>query len=242
MWGRSTIYIMKQYALFSAFKKLFGPRGKGIGKRLVFPNLIRGMELTGPNQLWSTDITYIKLKKEFVYLSAIMDVYTRKIVGWSVSRSMTHEFCLRSLEVAMKKQNPPPGVIHHSDRGTQYTCEQYVSFLEKHNFKISMSRVKTPEDNAFIESFFKSLKREEVFARNYESFEDVIKQLPRFIDQIYNTTRLHSSIGYQTPTEWETEVIKIKPAKRPVQKIWGWAVWFQGRIPNPTDLQQTCPT
>jgi transposase InsO family protein len=182
------------------------------------------MKLTGPNQLWATDITYIKLLKEFVYLSAIIDVYTRKIVGWAISRELSHEFCLKSLEIALNTHNPPQGIIHHSDRGVQYTCETYVQTLEKSGFKISMSRVATPEDNAFIESFFKTLKREEVYARNYEKMEDVIKQLPKFIDEIYNSKRLHSSLGYKTPEEFEAEIAKLKPADRPVQKIWGHAV------------------
>jgi putative transposase len=109
--------VMKQYSLFSAFRNAFRQRGASLGKKLVFPNLIRGKELTGPNQVWATDITYIKLLKEFVFLSAIIDIYTRKIIGWAISSDLTHEFCLRAMEVAMKKENPPPGVIHHSDRG-----------------------------------------------------------------------------------------------------------------------------
>ena len=216
--------VMRTYSLFSSLKKMMRGRGQALGKRLVFPNLVRGLKLKGPNQVWATDITFIKLLKEYIYVSAVIDVYTRKIVGWSISRDLSHKFCIEALEVAIKKYKPPEGIIHHSDRGVQYTCEDYVCFLEKNKFKISMSRVATPEDNAYIESFFKTLKREEVFARNYETMKDVIKNLPRFIDELYNEKRLHSSLGYKTPDEYEKEVMKLKPANRPVQKLWGYAV------------------
>ncbi len=216
--------IMRTYSLFSSVKKLMKQRGGALGKRLVFPNLIRGMRLTAPNQVWATDITYIKLLREYVYLSAVIDVYTRKIVGWSISRDLSHKFCLEALGVAIKREKPTEGIIHHSDRGVQYCCEAYVDFLKANGFEISMSKLGTPEDNAFIESFFKTLKREEVYARGYETMADVVKQLPKFIDEIYNVERLHSALGYKPPAEFEREILKLKPANRPVQKIWGWAV------------------
>lgn len=216
--------VMKTYSLFSCVKKLMRPRGGAAGIRLCYPNLVRGITLNGPNQVWATDLTYIKLLREYVYVSAVIDVYTRKIVGWSVSRDLSHKFCLESLEVAIKKQKPPPGVIHHSDRGIQYTAIDYIEHLNKNQFKISMSRLATPEDNAYIESFFKTMKREEVFFKDYKTMTDVIKNLPRFIEEIYNRKRLHSALGYKTPEEFEKEVLTIKPADRPTQKLWGWAV------------------
>jgi putative transposase len=146
--------VMKAYALFSCVKKLMRPRGGAAGIKLCYPNLVRGIKLNGPNQVWATDITYIKLMAEYVYVSAIIDVYTRKILGWSVSRDLSHKFCLEAMEVAMRRQKPPKGVIHHSDRGIQYTSISYIEFLKKHEFQISMSRLATPEDNAYIESFF----------------------------------------------------------------------------------------
>lgn len=216
--------VMNKYALFSCVKKLFKQRGEKLGKRLVFPNLIQGLTLHAPQELWATDITYIKLAKEYVYLSAIIDVYTRKIVGWAVSRDLSHEFCLEALRVAIRKEKPLPGVIHHSDRGVQYCSEPYVDFLHNHGFQISMSAVGTPEDNAYIESFFKTLKKEEVYFKDYQTLNDVKENLPRFIDEVYNRKRLHSSLGYRTPEEFETEVMKRQPADRPVQKLWGRAV------------------
>jgi len=216
--------VMRTYSLFSCLKKMIRPRGQAIGRKLVFPNLIRGMKLTGPNQVWATDVTYIKLIKEYIYVSAVIDIYTRKIVGWSISRDLSHKFCLEALQVACRRAKPPAGVIHHSDRGVQYCCEDYVDFLEKHQFRISMSKVGTPEDNAFIEAFFKTMKREEVYAKRYETMKDVVNNLPRFIEDVYNEKRLHSALGYISPSEFEGEILTIKPAKRPVQKIWGHAV------------------
>ncbi len=222
--GKRIKRVMRTYSLFSCLKKMVRTRGEAVGRKLFFPNLIRGMKISAPNQVWATDITYIKLLREYIYVSAIIDIYTRKIVGWSVSRDLSHKFCLEALGIAIKKQKPPPGVIHHSDRGVQYACEDYVGFLEKNNFKISMSKVATPEDNAFIEAFFKTMKREEVYVKQYETIKDVIKNLPKFIEEIYNGKRLHSSLGYKSPDEYEEYVMKLKPANRPVQKIWGYAV------------------
>lgn len=216
--------VMKKYALFSCLKKLMKQRGEGLGVRLYYPNLIRGIKLNGPNQVWATDLTYIRLEREYVYLNAVIDVYTRKIVGWAISRDLSHKFCLQALDVAVKKYKPPAGIIHHSDRGVQYSCIDYISYLQKTGFQISQSRLATPEDNAYIESFFRTLKREEVYFKDYQTMADVIKNLPKFIDEVYNTKRLHSSLGYKTPEEFEAEILTINPAKRPVQQLWGWAV------------------
>jgi transposase InsO family protein len=216
--------VMKEYSLFSCVKKLMKPRGTHTGVRLYYPNLVRGLKLNGPNQVWATDLTYIRLIDEYVYLNAILDVYTRKIIGWAISRDLSHKFCLETLKGAIKNTGAAEGIIHHSDRGVQYSCEDYIQFLIDQKFKISQSRLATPEDNAYIESFFKTLKREEIYFKNYKTMDDVIKNLPKFIDEVYNKKRLHSSLGYKTPIEFEAEVIKLKPANRPVQKLWGYAV------------------
>lgn len=216
--------VMREYGLLSCIRKLMRPRGTHSGVKLYYPNLVRGLKVTGPNQVWATDITYIKLLREYVYLSAILDVYTRKVVGWAISRDLSHKFCLEALRVAIKRYKPAEGVIHHSDRGVQYVCEDYVRFLLEHGFKISMSRLATPEDNAYIESFFKTMKREEVYFKDYKTMEDVLKHLPNFIDVVYNTKRLHSGLGYKTPEEYEAEVATIKPAKRTPLRLWGKAV------------------
>lgn len=149
---------------------------------------------------------------------------SRKVIGWAISRDLGHKFCLETLRIALVKRGYPKGVIHHSDRGVQYTCDDYIGFLSENEFKISISRLATPEDNAYIESFFKTLKREEVYFKDYKTMNDVIKNLPKFIDEVYNTKRLHSSLGYKTPEEFEAETVKQNPAKRTMQKLWGYAV------------------
>lgn len=212
--------IMQKYSLFSCVKKLFKKRGENLGKQLVFPNLIQGISLWGINQLWATDITYIVLAKEYVYLSAIIDVYSRKVVGWAISRDLSHKFCLEALRVAIRKEKPPRGIIHHSDRGVQYTSVIYTEFLKREGFEISMSAPGSPDENAFIESFFKTLKKEEVYFKDYQTLEDVLGNLPNFIDEIYNRKRLHSSLGYKTPIEFEAQTLRLKPADRPVQELW----------------------
>ncbi len=216
--------VMREHSLFSCIRKLYRPRGTHTGVKLYYPNLVRGLKVTGPNQVWSTDFTYIRLANEYVYLNAIIDVYTRKILGWALSKDLSHKFCLEAVRVAINRYGPAKDIIHHSDRGVQYACVDYIEFLKKHEFKISMSRLATPEDNAYIESFFKTLKREEVYFKDYKTMKDVVSNLPRFIDEIYNTKRLHSSLGYKTPQAFEDEISKVKPANRPVQKLWGFAV------------------
>ena len=222
--GKRIRRVMKKYELFSCLKKMMKVRGGAVGVKLFYPNLTRGLKINGPNQVWATDLTYIRLKNEYVYLNAVIDVYTRKIVGWAISRDLSHKFCLQALDVAVKKYVPPIGCIHHSDRGVQYACVEYVNYLQKNGFQISQSRLATPEDNAFIESFFRTLKREEVYFKEYKTMSDVIKNLPKFIDEVYNTKRLHSSLGYKTPEEFEREILNTNPANRPVQKLWGWVV------------------
>lgn len=216
--------VMRENSLHSCVKKLARPRGTHTGVKLYYPNLIQGIKVNGPNQVWATDLTYIRLLKEYIYLNAIIDVYTRKIVGWAISNDLSHKFCLEALKVAIKNYAPEKGCIHHSDRGVQYACENYVRYLLENGFTISQSRIATPEDNAYIESFFKTLKKEEVYFRNYQTIGDVRKNLPRFIDDVYNKKRLHSGLGYKTPDEFEKEVLSINPADRPTLKLWGRSV------------------
>jgi len=174
----------------------------------IYPNLIKNMEITRPDQIWVSDITYIQLEKGFVYLSTILDVYLRKCIGWNLSRNLDAELTLSSLEMAISARWNPDmmDLIHHSDRGVQYTSKKYIDFLNDYGIKISMSRKGNPYDNAYAESFFKTLKCEEVYLNEYADFEDAWVNIKRFIEDVYNLKRLHSSLGYKSPIEFEKEV------------------------------------
>jgi putative transposase len=170
----------------------------------TYPNLIRGVQATGPNQIWQADITYIRLPTTFVYLACVLDAWSRKIVGWTLSRTIDSRLALTALDHALTHRSPAPGLIHHSDRGVQYASHAYVDRLTAAGAQISMSAVGNPYDNAKAESFFKTLKREEVNLQQYETFEDAQMNLRHFIEDTYNARRLHSQIGYVPPIEFET--------------------------------------
>jgi transposase InsO family protein len=178
----------------------------------VYPNLYQNQWPDAPNCIWVADITYIRLPLGFVYLAAILDVYSRRIVGWALSRSLEAVVVIDALTMALKARKPPPGLIHHSDRGVQYACHEYTTLLESHGFQISMSRKGNPYDNAVAESFFKTLKKEEVYLSDYRSPEEARRQIQHFIEQVYNQKRLHSSLGYVPPAEYELQYKQAAPA------------------------------
>ena len=174
----------------------------------IYPNLLRYKQLTHPDQGWASDITYIQLPESFVYLAVILDVFTRKCIGWQLGRYLDTKLTLDALNQALDQRwnATLQGLIHHSDQGVQYASAEYVNQLKKHEIQISMSRKGNPYDNAFVESFIKTLKYEEVYLNEYNSFVDALENIGGFIDDVYNKKRLHSSLGYKSPEAFEMEV------------------------------------
>jgi transposase InsO family protein len=169
----------------------------------VHLNLASRMKLTGVNQLWVADITYIRLHREFVFLAVILDAFSRKVVGWELDRTLAARLPIAALNKALAERKPPPGVVHHSDRGVQYASGDYVGVLRKHGMIPSMSRPANPYDNASCESFMKTLKREEIYAHQYHDLDQLRTNIAEFIDSYYNRVRLHSALGYKPPEEFE---------------------------------------
>lgn len=169
----------------------------------VYVNLAARMTVTGINQLWVADITYIRLRVEFVFLAVVLDRFSRKAVGWALDRTLAARVAVTALELAIENRQPPPGVIHHSDLGVQYSCEDYRAVMRTHGIVPSMSRPGNPYDNAFCESFMKTLKQEEIYCHQYRDFDELSVHLEDFIDNYYNRQRLHSALGYRTPEEFE---------------------------------------
>lgn len=177
----------------------------------VYPNLPPGMEVTGINQLWIADITYIRLEEEFVYLAVVLDAYSRRVIGWKVDDTMAESLTLAALQMALREREVRPGLVHHSDRGVQYASGSYTQLLKDHGVTISMSRKANPWDNAACESFMKTLKYEEVHRTEYRNLADARARIGQFLESIYNDRRLHSSLDYQSPTEFEKSLSPAQP-------------------------------
>ena len=169
----------------------------------IYVNVASRLKLTGINQLWVADITYIRLQTEFVYLAVVLDAFSRKVVGWALERTLAARLAKAALEQAIAERQPPPGLFHHSDRGVQYASDEYMKVLGEHQITPSMSRPANPYDNASCESFIKTLKQEEIYVNQYRDLEDLRAHIAEFIDQYYNRCRLHSALGYKTPEEFE---------------------------------------
>ena len=171
--------------------------------RPVYPNLAKGMKLTGINQLWIADITYIRLETEFVYLAVVLDAYSRRVIGWALGRTLEDDLTIEALRMALLLRSPGPGLVHHSDRGVQYASYAYTEILKQHQVRISMSRKGNPYDNAACESFMKTLKYEEVYRQEYRDLAEAQSSIEQFLEKIYNGKRLHSALGYLPPAEFE---------------------------------------
>ena len=169
----------------------------------VYPNLAREITPAAINQLWVADITYIRLRTEFVYLAVVLDAFSRRVIGWSLGRTLEAELAVAALRMALIERQPRPGLVHHSDRGAQYASHAYTEMLKQHHATISMSRKGNPYDNAACESFMKTLKQEEVYRNEYRDFHDVRASMGEFLERVYNQKRLHSALGYLPPAEFE---------------------------------------
>lgn len=169
----------------------------------VYRNLAARLELSGINQLWVADITYIRLRRQFLFLAVVLDAYSRRVVGWAVEESLEAFLPMAALRKAIAERQPGPGLVHHSDRGTQYASREYIALLEQHGMEPSMSRAGCPYDNAKCESFIKTLKQEEIYTRHYRDHADLELHMAEFLEQYYNRYRLHSALGYRSPANFE---------------------------------------
>lgn len=201
---KRVLRIMREEALLCQLQRRFIPTTNSRHALRRYPNLLANQSLTGPNQAWVADITYVRLPTGFVYLAALMDSWSRYCVGWHLSRTIDTRLTLAALDQAILVRQPAAGLIHHSDQGIQYANDAYVDRLDAIGARISMAAVGNPYENAQAERFFRTLKHEEVYLNQYDSFADAVAQIGAFIDEVYNHTRLHSRLGYRPPAEFET--------------------------------------
>jgi putative transposase len=203
---KRVVRIMREDNLLGIQPKRFVVTTNSNHKLEVYLNLAGRMKLTAINQLWVADITYIRLKAEFVYLAVILDAFSRRVVGWILDRTLVARLTIGALEQAIEERRPEPGLVHHSDRGFQYACAEYIAIIEQYRMVSSMSRPANLYDNASCESFMKTLKREEIYANKYDNLEHLRANIGEFIEEYYNRQRLHSALGYRSPEEFEQQV------------------------------------
>jgi putative transposase len=183
----------------------------------LYRNLASQMSLTGVDQLWMADITYIRLETEFVYLAVVIDAFSRRVIGWALERTLENDLTLAALQMALKLRRPSAGLVHHSDRGSQYASNDYTDLLKAHGCQISMSQKASPWENAGAESWMKTLKYEEVYRQEYRDLAEARSSIERFIDRVYNQRRLHSALGYLPPVEFEALLMQRNKDAAPRQ-------------------------
>jgi len=207
---KRVLRIMREECLLCHLKRHFVHTTDSQHPYQVYPNLVKGMTIAAPNMVWVADLTYIRLPSSFVYLAAILDAYSRKCIGWKLSPRIDTQLALGALEAALATREIKAGLIHHSDRGVQYASHEYVARLQSIEAHVSMSAVGNPYDNAKAESFFKTLKREEVYLKQYHTLQEAEDNIREFIEEVYNSKRLHSSLGYLPPTEFEEAFSSVR--------------------------------
>jgi putative transposase len=206
--------LMREDNLLCVRKRKFVVTTDSNHTRRVYPNLARKMILTAPDQLWRADITYIRLRDEFVFLAVILDAYSRRVIGWALERHMEDSLTLTALRMALATRQVTDQLVHHSDRGSQYASNDYTGLLQSRGIQISMSRKGNPWDNAACESFMKTLKYEEVLRNDYRDLREARSSIREFLEKIYNRKRLHSALGYLPPARFEAQHKKEAAARR----------------------------
>jgi putative transposase len=206
--------LMREDNLLCVRKRKFVVTTDSNHTRKVYPNLARKMVLTAPDQLWRADITYIRLREEFVFLAVILDAYSRRVIGWALDRHMEDSLTLAALHMALGSRQVTGQLVHHSDRGSQYASNDYTGLLQSHGIQISMSRKGNPWDNAACESFMKTLKYEEVLRNDYRDLAEARSSIREFLERIYNRKRMHSALGYLPPARFEAQHKKEAAARR----------------------------
>jgi transposase InsO family protein len=207
--GKRILRLMRQDNLLCIRKRPFVKTTNSNHGFPIYPNLLPELHLTRLDQLWVSDITYIRLQAEFVYLAVILDAFSRRCIAWALERYIDTELTLTALQMALRKRNPKPGLVHHSDQGVQYAAQEYIDLLNKNGIVISMSRRGNPYDNAYAESFMKTLKYEEVYMFDYRDLPEARQRIAHFLEEVYNQKRLHSALGYVPPAEFESNQLKL---------------------------------
>jgi putative transposase len=222
---KRVLRLLRQDNLLCLRRKAYAPSttNSAHGWR-VFPNLVRGIQLSAINQLWVADITYVRLGEEYIYLAVVLDAYSRRVIGWALDRHLHASLALKALSMAIDSRTITPGLIHHSDRGVQYACYDYVQQLADNAITPSMSRIGNPYDNAKAESFMKTLKQEEADGRCYRTLDQARQQIGQFLELTYNLERLHSALGYHSPIDYEcnlmaSPILKDESPNRSLQPV-----------------------